>query len=200
MDPSEIESDYDNLEKKMLDSYYSFIGHHGGYKFLHWNMRDINYGFFAIDHRYKVLGGIPEEIGEDRKCDLSRIFIAIFGVAYIGHPRLENLLKKNSITTINFLSGKEEAKAFENNEYVRLHQSTLKKTDLIANLAERAHDRQLKTNTTWWEMHGGRIRLVSQWVVANPFLAFSLTILGIGLGIFGIYLTLYPHNVGNPVR
>jgi hypothetical protein len=28
-------------------------------KYLHWNMRDINYGFAAIEHRHRVLDGSP---------------------------------------------------------------------------------------------------------------------------------------------
>jgi hypothetical protein len=54
---NEIEAEYDKLERKMLDELYSHVGSHKGMKYLHWNMRDINYGFAAIDHRYKVLGG-----------------------------------------------------------------------------------------------------------------------------------------------
>ena len=33
----------------------------------------------------------------------------------------------------------------------------LRKVDVIANIFTRAQDRSLKTNTTWWEMHGGPI-------------------------------------------
>jgi hypothetical protein len=58
--------------------------------------------------------------------------------------------------------------------------------DVLANLAERAHTRQLRTNTTWWEMHGGRIRVVTQWVIENKmvaFLASLATFIGLGLAI-----------------
>jgi len=56
------------------------------------------------------------------------------------------------------LNGASEAEAFRQGNFVGLHQSTLRKVDMIANLAGRARDRSLKTNTTWWEMHGGRLR------------------------------------------
>jgi len=78
---------------------------------------------------------------------------------------MENLLVKNSITPINFMTGKQEANAFENRNFVGLHQSTLKKVDVLANLATRAHDRNLKTNTTWWEMHGGHLRTIIEWII-----------------------------------
>jgi hypothetical protein len=121
-------------------------------------MRDINYGFAALEYRYRVLGGEAIVIEDDKKFDLSRIFIDIFGTGYIGHPRMEKLLTKNSITPINFMTGRQEADAFESRNFVGLHQSTLKKVDVLANLATRAHDRNLKTNTSWWEMHGGHLR------------------------------------------
>lgn len=47
----EIEPRYDELERQMLDAYYQHVGGHRGMKYVHWNMRDINYGFAAIDHR-----------------------------------------------------------------------------------------------------------------------------------------------------
>jgi hypothetical protein len=140
---------------------------HKGMKYLHWNMRDINYGFAALEHRFRVLGGTPVVIEDGKKIDLARLLIDIYGVGYIGHPRLETLLAKNSIKPRDFLTGPQEAEAFEKRNFVGLHQSTLRKVDVIANLAERAHSRQLKTNTTWWEMHGGRVRTVLNWMAEN---------------------------------
>jgi hypothetical protein len=159
IDLAGITSHYDALEKKMLDAFFAHIGGHRGMKYLHWNMRDINYGFAAIEHRYRVLGGIPTFIiPDDNKFDLARLLIDIYGVGYTGHPRLTTLLDKNKIQPRDFLNGASEAEAFEQENFVGLHQSTLRKVDMIANLAGRARDRSLKTNTTWWEMHGGRLR------------------------------------------
>jgi hypothetical protein len=56
--------------------------------------RDINYGFAAIEHRHKVLEGEPYILPDERKIDLSRLLIDIYGVCYIGHPRLEKFDKK----------------------------------------------------------------------------------------------------------
>lgn len=56
---ADIKVRYDELERQMLDAYYHHLGTHRGMKYLHWNMRDINYGFAAIDHRYQVRGGTP---------------------------------------------------------------------------------------------------------------------------------------------
>lgn len=54
---SRIERDYDNLEKEMLRDFFNYVKVHAKCLWIHWNMRDINYGFQAIEHRYRVLGG-----------------------------------------------------------------------------------------------------------------------------------------------
>ncbi|MBS4063862.1 MAG: hypothetical protein KGZ74_04850, partial [Chitinophagaceae bacterium] len=54
----QIENHYDELEKIMLDEYFDFVSKHSKYSWIHLNMRDINYGFEAINHRYIVLGGV----------------------------------------------------------------------------------------------------------------------------------------------
>ncbi len=136
---AEIEAHYDALERQMLGAFYAHVGGHRGMRYLHWNMRDINYGFAAIEHRFRVLKGEPVVVDDDKKIDLARLFIDIYGVGYVGHPRLENLLEKNSIKPRDFLTGPQEAEAFENRNYVGLHQSTLRKVDVIANIAQRAH-------------------------------------------------------------
>jgi hypothetical protein len=38
-------------------------------------MRNINFGFQAIEHRYKVLGGKPYIVEDDRKVDLAKLLI-----------------------------------------------------------------------------------------------------------------------------
>jgi hypothetical protein len=184
---AEIEAHYDALERQMLDAFFAHVGGHRGMKYLHWNMRDINYGFAAIEHRFRVLKGEPVVVEDDKKIDLARLFIDIYGVGYVGHPRLESLLEKNSIKPRDFLTGPQEAEAFESRNYVGLHQSTLRKVDVIANIAERAHHRQLKTNTSWWEMHGGRLRTVSKWVIENQAIAFLASI----ASIIGLVIAFY---------
>jgi hypothetical protein len=54
-----ISAHYDSLEKEMLDEFGHFLQANSHCTWVHWNMRDINYGFQAIEHRHKVLGGVP---------------------------------------------------------------------------------------------------------------------------------------------
>lgn len=96
-----------------------------------------------------MLGRHPFEIKDETKLDLSRLLISIYGVRYAGHPRLESIMKHNKITHQDFLVGKAEAEAWENREFVKLHQSTLRKVDVMANIAGRAHNRTLVTQSPW---------------------------------------------------
>ena len=153
----EIDQHYDVLEKQMLDEFFTFIERNQDYQYIHWNMRDINYGFQALEHRYKVLGGKPTSIHESKKTDLARMLINVYGAGYVphgGNGRLHSLMDLNSIKAKGALTGAEEANAFDNKEFVKLHQSTLKKVDIIDNLLDRFIDGKLKTKARWGEKYG----------------------------------------------
>lgn len=112
----------------MLDEYFEFVKLHKEYYWVHWNMRDINYGFEAIEYRYSVLGGEPISINNSNKFDLARKLIDMYG--QINQPSSVKLIEENHITKQNYLTGKEEAECFEK-EFVKLHQSTLRKVDVL---------------------------------------------------------------------
>lgn len=178
-----LEKDYDSLEKLMLAEFYQFSEKHVQYFWLHWNMRDINYGFPALEHRSKVLGNTPFIIPEDKRVDLARILIDLYGVGYIAHPRLTKLIELNKITHRDFLTGQQEADAFESKEFVKLHQSTLRKVDIMANILERTLDDSLKTYARWKEIYGGYIPWFTHFVRTHWLVSF----VGLVAGIIGIY-------------
>lgn len=152
--PQDINQHYKELEKEMLDEYFSFVKNHPNHNWIHINMRNINYGFEAINHRYRVLGGKPVEINDNSKIDLARLFIDLFGKQYAEHPRFEFLYKLNEITMTDFLTGDGEAKAFENGNYVALHQSTLRKIDNMHNVISLANENDLKTKSNLFQIYG----------------------------------------------
>jgi hypothetical protein len=183
----EIEQHYDSLERTMLDEFFKHVSAHQGMKYIHWNMRDINFGFAAIEHRHRVLGGEPFVVEDNKKVDLARQLIDIYGPGYAGHPRLESLLALNGIRPLDFMTGAQEAQAFEDRNFVGLHQSTLRKVDVIANILARAQDRNLRTKTTWWEMHGGRLRGIWTWIVENKTFALFASV----ASILGLAITVW---------
>lgn len=183
----DIDKEYDKLEKEMLKDFFSFLGNHKSYTWVHWNMRDINYGFPALEHRYKVLKGKPEELDESKKFDLPRALVAIFGNKYIGHPRLVKLIEKNKITDLNSLDGASEAEAFNNKEYVKLHQSTLRKVDIMANILGRIIDGSLKTNATWSDQYGIHPKIVLEFIAKHWVTSLITGVVGVGSAIYGIF-------------
>ncbi len=186
IDFCDISEHYDELEKKMLDQYYQHVSAHRGVKYIHWNMRDSNYGFPAIDHRFQFLGGEPVEIEDDKKFDLARLLVDIYGGSYAEHPRLKNVIKMNLSEPRDMLSGSDEADAFERGDYVALHQSTLRKVDVLANIAQKAHEGILKTNTTWWQMRGGRVKNVVEWLADHKLFVLLASL----ASIVGLFLAL----------
>jgi len=178
----QIEEQYDELERAMLSEFFAFVRDHKSYTWIHWNMRDINYGFEAIENRFVVLGGIPESINDENKIDMARMLVNLFGLRYIGHPRLEKLVEKNGITKKDFLSGAEEAKAFENKEYVRLHQSTLRKVDIINTIVERTAEGSLKTNAKFIEIYGLSPQGIFELAKDNWLVSIIFTVLGLIVG------------------
>ena len=166
----DIVSRYPDVEREMLRRFFDFARRHSGYRWVHWNMRDINFGFPALEHRARVLGVEPEHVLDDNKIDLAKLLIDLFSAKYAPHPRLEKTLELNRIGTRDFLTGKDEAAAFENGQFVRLHLSTLRKVDVIASVAERTEAGQLKTNAGWWLRNGSSVigtieALGDNWIV-----------------------------------
>lgn len=151
---NQINQHYSRLEKDMLDEYFDFVRNHSKNNWIHINMRNINYGFEAINHRYRVLGGTPVEINDNQKYDLARLFVDIYGRQYSNHPRFESLYRKNKITMTSFLNGEQEADSFNKGNYVALHQSTLRKVDNMHTVLSLAVEGDLKTNSNVFQIYG----------------------------------------------
>lgn len=175
----DLEDDYNKLEKLMLDEFYDYVRRHSSHTWLHWNMRDINYGFQAIAHRYRVLQGEPEDINDTKLVNLSWMLTDIYGVGYIQNPKMKNLIDKNHLDHRDFLTGQTEAEAFVNKHYVKLHQSTLRKVDIFANIAERAANGSLKTNSRLRATYGNYLAAVVEIGKENPIISSIIGLLGL---------------------
>lgn len=185
----EIEQYYDELEKQMLGEYFECVRVHQGYRWLHWNMRDINYGFAALEHKYSTLKGNPIHIQEEKLFDLARNIEETYGSEYIGHPRLRKLLERNNISDKDFLTVQEEAEAFESQKYVKLHQSTLRKVNALSNIAMKAVDDTLKTNARFKNRYGYGFKVMAELVTEHWFtslIVLILTIVGTVISVIAL--------------
>ena len=150
----EISNHYDSLEKSMLDEFFDHIRQHQSSKWIHWNMRDSVFGFEAIEHRYRVLGGEPAIVPEAQRYDLPRLLRTIYGDKYVCNPKLHNLMKLNELTGLDFVAGEDEPILFNEGKYEKLQLSTLRKTKIIAELAKKAWANELRTESHWWSRFG----------------------------------------------
>lgn len=180
----DIGDNYDRLEKRMLEEFFNYAKNHEDCTWLHWNMRDANYGFEALEHRFRIHGEEPFVIPEALRFDLARVLIELYGVNYIGHPRLEMLAGKNDISTRDFLNGEKEARAFEDGKYVALHRSTLRKVDIISDIASRAVDDTLATDAKLKEIYGSYLVCLMEKGKGHP-LYFLLCLLAAIAGVIG---------------
>lgn len=185
-----LDGHYDELEKDMLEYFFKFVKDKREYNWLHWNMRDENYGFHALELRAKILGLQDDDIfviQDDKKYDLARILIGIYGRNYSSHPRLQSIMELNSIQSRNFKTGEEESVFFENKDYVSLHQSTLAKVDVIANLSNQAYENNLKTQATFWQRNGASVTGVINWLQAHPIIIVISILANVGfvIGLIG---------------
>jgi hypothetical protein len=170
--PIDPYANYAALERALLQRFCDFVRLHGNHVWMHWNMRDILYGFQAIEHWCRVLGVEPATIPEAQRFNIAEVLTDIYGNNYVWHKppngRLENTMGYNGITDLEFLRGDEEGVAFVNREYVKLHRSTLRKVRVIYTIAERVWNGTLKTQGSWWERHGSALGGVIDDVTDNP--------------------------------
>lgn len=173
----------DPLELDMLQGYFSFLHNRSESTYVHWNMRDDKYGFSALEHRFRVLGGNPVILQDNRKFDLCRELVTLFGDRYAPHTspkgrkgRLMSVIELNKITDTDALHGAEEAAAFINGEFIKLQQSTLRKVDVLSNIFDRTHDKSLKTEASFTDKYGIHPVAIIEVVKNNPIVSGFITL------------------------
>jgi hypothetical protein len=50
-----VKNRYDEIEVRLLDDFYTFIRDRKQFNWVHWNMRNLTYGFEHVEHRYRAL-------------------------------------------------------------------------------------------------------------------------------------------------
>lgn len=192
-------TEYNKLEANMLSRYMEFLSQNKNKTFIHWNMRDTTYGFLAIEHRYSVLCHLINqpnklvEIPDTDKLNLSDLLSDAYGESYAKDPKMFNLVEQNAIKPKFFLTGKEEADAFEKHDFVLLHASTSSKVRIFAYIIDMAAEDTLKTKSTWKKKYGMSPQAIweyahSKWYTAILMGFFTLFIGGIIGCIIGKYI------------
>lgn len=173
------------MELNMLNSFSEFVKRHSTYKWIHWNMRNSNYGFSAIKNRIHILRGNEFEISNDFKYDFSIILGLIFTYDYENDRpkgKLLQLAERNNINTSNALTGGDEATAFEEKEYLKLHMSTLRKVDIIDSIVDKVENDRLKVLSLKKSIYGLTLPGIIYLVKETPWLLLIASILSFLIG------------------
>jgi hypothetical protein len=133
-------------ELYVLQSFFDFLRHNSDARLLHWNMNSSDFGFRAIENRYRFLDGTaPVKHPSERLYDLDDLIASRYGKGYADHPKLINIAKINEYHTRYFLNGGDEASKYKVGEHGDIRRSVAEKAHLLAFLAKRLLDGTLQT-------------------------------------------------------
>ena len=180
IDRHNITDSYDEIEKVMLTRFFEFVKKRGSRAlWLHWNMRNINFGFETLEHRYSVLTGKkPTHIAEESRYNISSILSKKYGHNYAKDPKMLNLMELNGGKHRDFLTGEEEVTAFKANEFVKMHNSTMCKVNFFKMVFSKMVANKLRTETN-------QLRYKINELYQNPI----VQILGL-IGVIGTIVSL----------
>jgi len=181
----QVRDRFDEVEKKLLSDFYAFIRDRRDKYWVHWNMRNLTYGFEHLEHRYRVLGGNDAPIiPVERRLNLNDMLSDRYGSNYASHPKLKSLMELNGGIHRNFLTGEEEVQAFQNNEFIRMHNSTLTKVGFMQSCLHKFVKGRLNTSSKGW---GAKLDRMFEHRGAKIFAAVS-SVVGFFVGCYQLYL------------
>lgn len=148
IDRSEVISKFDDVERALLQKFFSFVRDRRGAFWIHWNMRNATYGFEHLEHRYIVLGMKDASVVPvEQRINLNDMLSDRYGSEYATHPKLPSLMEMNGGRHRDFLSGDEEVKAFKADEFMKMHKSTLCKVGFFHQVTRKLITGRLRTNS-----------------------------------------------------
>jgi hypothetical protein len=144
---ADIAQQYDQVEREMLRQMYAFMGTRNQHYWVHWNMRSIVFGFEHLAHRYQTLA--PEQAAVDipveRRINLNDVLRSKYGDRYAEHPQMINLMRLQGKLPMHFLTGDQESACFANQDFIRMHLSTISKVQFFGYAIRQATKGKLKT-------------------------------------------------------
>lgn len=143
---SDIVVRYDQIETQLLEDFFQFVRDHPGHLWLHWNMINLQFGFETLAHRFSVLTGKnAPSVDMDSRINIAGIVSGKYGSNYADVPHMPNLMKVNGGIKRDFVAGKDEVELFKNEEFARLHASTIAKVAFFSEVVHLMIDGKLKT-------------------------------------------------------
>ncbi len=149
---------FDEIERALLDKFYAFARDRRDKYWIHWNMRNLTFGFEHLEHRYRTLGRLDAPIMPvERRINLNDMLSDRYGDGYAKDPRMQSLMNLNGGMHRHFLTGPEEVAAFREREFIKMHNSTLCKVGFFHKVVRLLLRGQLRTLSTGWGVWLDRI-------------------------------------------
>ena len=184
----EVIDRFDEVEKELLRIFYAFVRDRRDRYWVHWNMRNLTFGFEHLEHRYRTLGGLDASvIPVERRLNLNDLLADRFGNKYASHPKMKSLMELNGGIHRHFLNGEEEVQAFRNNEFIRMHNSTLCKVGFFYHVIRKLLTGRLKTASKGFGVALDRL-FESRWAKA---VGLAATIITIAVGLWQLKLWIW---------
>jgi hypothetical protein len=143
---NKIDENYNIIERDLLEKFYAWAKAHTDKTWIHWNMRNVTFGFEHLEHRYRVLtGGDPPGLPIEFRVNLNDELRDRFGPGFAPHPHMSSLMKMNGAVVQGFLTGKQEAEAFRCKEFIAMQASTIAKVGFFRYIINIASTGRLKT-------------------------------------------------------
>jgi hypothetical protein len=140
-----IEARYDGIEREILERFYAFVRDRREKIWIHWQMKNITFGFEHLEHRYRILTGKePPHIPVEVRFNLSDMLRERYGDSFAPNPRMLSLMLQNGARDQRFLDGKEETEAFRAKDFIRMHSSTISKDEFFHHAIQLAMQGKLK--------------------------------------------------------
>ncbi|WP_338812709.1 hypothetical protein V9L05_15195 [Bernardetia sp. Wsw4-3y2] len=145
----QIQDSYMDLELRVLTQYNNFVKRNKACYWIHWDMKDMSFGFEAIKHRYeKLFENLSEycEIPVNNCKNLSKIIEGSYGENFAEGPdTLKSLMLENSknIDCNKYLGLREESIEFEKKNFTTVADSVDLKVKFMSIALNRLKDKKL---------------------------------------------------------
>lgn len=181
------DDDKDVIEADMLQSFFEYVKDNQEKKWLHWNMKNNNFGFSALEERFETLGGKPFHFEEGKLINISVLLKKKYGRNFAKDStwngkmmgKMYDIFTLNGITDDSILNGEQEIKEYILKNIMSIEQSVLGKLKAFQTIVEKTSDNELTTRgKVLRDVYGLSIGGVFQYIQDNAILAFLSSILG----------------------
>ncbi|MDQ1294872.1 MAG: hypothetical protein QG608_2757 [Actinomycetota bacterium] len=139
----------EDREIDLLKRFYCHLDTLQESRILHWNMNRPEFGFSALETRYRYLTEKNPSCAPLRRLyDIDTLIASQYGENYAPHQKLESVARLNSLDLRSFMSGKNEAAEFDKQNWSGIARSSASKAKIIGELLKLLVSGRIRTMDT----------------------------------------------------